>query len=344
MSKRGSNAVTASTSRQRADHHHSKLSTHLEQHRQTIRTLHMQRKRAIKREQTLEQQLRELHLSSAAPTPMMLNVALPQAPPNDQHRGLGTNPTATESENMQENEMPDLSIDDLKKCAIHVQSLLQHITDLQKSLDHPQSLATHRKRHVHKSFVRYHRTFGADISNIGNSPQQALPVFREAIEISSCASEIKRDQGLLPDCPAILAPISVQRYPPILTEDARQMQVDNLDATIKAREDRVSPAIEVPSAQIWPPVPFHPPRGLRRTDAKFSFDSAARSRHASATTYLPSSVLNPNLGSTSLPRYAPAQFRTPALPRPPGIYPPSRYYPDHVTHDSSVPLSSTPPA
>ncbi|KAF2625767.1 hypothetical protein BU25DRAFT_492674 [Macroventuria anomochaeta] len=56
-----------------------------------------------------------------------------------------------------------LTLDELAKCANHVHSLLQHITDLQNGLKTGRDVGSHRKRRLHKTYQRYRREFMSDI-------------------------------------------------------------------------------------------------------------------------------------------------------------------------------------
>lgn len=55
-----------------------------------------------------------------------------------------------------------LTLDELAACATHVQDLLQRITALQKSLQTGQLVKHHRKRRMHKTYLRFCGRFEAN--------------------------------------------------------------------------------------------------------------------------------------------------------------------------------------
>ncbi|KAF2625815.1 hypothetical protein BU25DRAFT_460146 [Macroventuria anomochaeta] len=178
-----------------------KLDADLEKERYTVRELHKQRQRALQREQALEEKLKrlELHqdvtasattvaapLQSAAPT--IANIATnvivshPQVTANDAAM-IGIHSTDSDTSDADATSTDDkgehFTLAELALCASHIEDLLKRITDLQKGLQTGQLVKHHRKRRMHKTYLRICRKIESNfLVTSTSSPTAPLPPSR----------------------------------------------------------------------------------------------------------------------------------------------------------------------
>lgn len=231
----------------------------------------------------LQEQLRVLHLGSVADSSAKTDVSFLQAPPEAQPCGLSDDAFLPRTDEDEHEKSTSFTMDDLKKCAIHVESLLEHIVSLQKSLDLCQSLAPHQRRHIHKSFTRYRLVFGADISRITIPPQQMLPTFSGTTDIAESMSEVPLPQSSADHHSAVLYPSVVVPSNPVRSEDVGRLHAGHLGNTSPARQARLQSTTGVLPAQIEPQISPYPHRSLRRTDARFKCQGVTRGSYAQHT-------------------------------------------------------------
>ncbi|KAF9701185.1 hypothetical protein EKO04_000945 [Ascochyta lentis] len=198
-----------------------KLQSELEKERETIRALYKQREKAFQRELALEDKLKNLQLEHAATSQISIvppraqihgivanNVALASSIPHPQidankvamNRLSANDPNKSDGNTTTtDDEGENLTLEELEKCATHVQELLRRIADLQNGLKNGHIVKHHRKRRMHKSYQRFCRRFEANLvdmaspTSVGARPTSkdplsfvpSQPPHREALVVTT---------------------------------------------------------------------------------------------------------------------------------------------------------------
>tara|TARA_R110002003_G_scaffold124_3_gene11199 strand:- start:26276 stop:29233 length:2958 start_codon:yes stop_codon:yes gene_type:complete len=110
----------------------------------------------------------EKTVDNEEPTTNILNIDL-SAPDSDTS---DSDATATDDD-----EGEDLSLEDLVKAAKHAQKLLKRITVLQKSFDGTQKSKVHKKKRVHKMYMRFRKNWEEHLVPFSNPPPPPPPSF-----------------------------------------------------------------------------------------------------------------------------------------------------------------------
>ncbi|KAH7366623.1 hypothetical protein BKA66DRAFT_573287 [Pyrenochaeta sp. MPI-SDFR-AT-0127] len=160
----------------------------MEEEREKIRELHQRQQDSLKSLQALESKLCQVALddeetlqgstaTSRVPTLELMFKPQPTTMPPLEKAGskdslktitidfsAGSDSEASETDaTTTDDEDERLSVEELAKCAKHVQKLLRRITLLQKGFESNQKTTQHRKKRVHKMYQRFCRNFETEI-------------------------------------------------------------------------------------------------------------------------------------------------------------------------------------
>ncbi|KAJ8112360.1 hypothetical protein OPT61_g5261 [Boeremia exigua] len=140
-------------------------------------------------------------LSAPTSTPLLVAAALPTArayqPPHVAVSGPRMNQSPPlvlngSADNVRADADEHLDLAELSKWAAHVQSLLQHVTDLQEELAHGIYTESCRSSQMHTVFQRYRREFAADIASRDAYPPLAAPQYAgQPLVLSSRVGDVE---------------------------------------------------------------------------------------------------------------------------------------------------------
>jgi hypothetical protein len=168
----------------------------IQEERQKIRELHQRQQDSLKSLQALENRFCRIGLddeetrqgssaSSRVPTlDLMLGPQSTTRPPLEKNQRHVNKAILTEEDfsdtsqsdaTATDDEGEHLSLEELAKCAKHVQRLLKHITQLQQSFQGSQQTHPHRKRRVNKMYQRFRYKFESDLQVIPPPPPPPPP-------------------------------------------------------------------------------------------------------------------------------------------------------------------------
>jgi hypothetical protein len=163
----------------------------MQEERQKIRELHQRQQDSLKSLQAIETRFCKVGLddketlqgssaSSRVPTlDLMFGPQSTTLPPVEKNQRPLNNAILSEDKAFDtsesdaiatDDEGEHLSLEELAKCAKHVQKLLKRITRLQQSFDGSQKIRPHRKRHVHKMYQRFRHKFESDLQVVAPLP------------------------------------------------------------------------------------------------------------------------------------------------------------------------------
>jgi hypothetical protein len=163
--------------------------------REKIRELHQRQQDSLKSLQALENRLCKVALddeetlqgssvSSCVPTlELMLGPQSTTLPPLERNQrpsnnatlsGRDASDTSESDATATDDESEHLSLEELAKCAKHVQRLLKRITRLQQSFEGSQQIRPQRRSRVHKMYQRFRHKFESDLQVV--SPPLPPPV------------------------------------------------------------------------------------------------------------------------------------------------------------------------
>jgi hypothetical protein len=176
----------------------------MQEEREKIRELHQRQQDSLLSLQALESRfckvalddeetLQGSSISSRVPTmELMLGTQIATLPSLEKDQRPTTNAvslnipaddtsdTSESDATATDDEGEHLSIEELAKCAKHVERLLKRITRLQQSFENGQQTQQHRKRRVHKMYQRFRNKFESD-SQVVSPPHPPPPPLHQYI-------------------------------------------------------------------------------------------------------------------------------------------------------------------